>query len=287
MFLGMAIALIGMAVVGFNWKTIPSHQKEKLEAALRKIGHDMLVKSNDFSSLVMPVRNLGDQKYEVYFQNPITIHPEDLYTITQKALVNSKLAANYIVEVRDCIQQEVMYSYHVQNEGKGNPEIACLGRNLSKGCYTIQVVLLDADVSSSEIPQVFLLMCGVLLIVFIATPPLLGKLKNNSKEDNHSDQIVTIGKYRFFKEEHKLMIDNENIELTSKEYELLTILSNHQNEVVTKDRLLKEIWEDKGVFVGRSLDMFISKLRKKLLKDDAVKIVNVRGVGYKLVVTKE
>ena len=81
------------------------------------------------------------------------------------------------------------------------------------------------------------------------------------------------------------MKDGEPITLTSKECELIDILSRNQNQVVKRDQLVKEIWEDKGVFVGRSLDAFISKIRKKLRDDHSVKIVNVHGVGYKLEVT--
>jgi DNA-binding response OmpR family regulator len=54
------------------------------------------------------------------------------------------------------------------------------------------------------------------------------------------------------------------------------------NEVIERSRLQKEIWEDEGVIVGRSLDMFISKLRKKLEPDPNISIVVIRGKGYKL-----
>ncbi|NBP70070.1 MAG: winged helix family transcriptional regulator [Cytophagia bacterium] len=54
------------------------------------------------------------------------------------------------------------------------------------------------------------------------------------------------------------------------------------NEPITRDQLLKEGWEDEGVIVGRSLDVFISKLRKKLIKDPKVQITNIHGIGYKL-----
>ena len=56
------------------------------------------------------------------------------------------------------------------------------------------------------------------------------------------------------------------------------------NETVEKEVILKEVWGDEGDYVGRTLDVFISKLRKKLEADPNVKIVNIRGVGYKLVV---
>jgi DNA-binding winged helix-turn-helix (wHTH) protein len=54
------------------------------------------------------------------------------------------------------------------------------------------------------------------------------------------------------------------------------------NQIIKRDELTKKVWEDNGVFVGRSLDTYISKLRKKLKDDDSVRLINVHGVGYKL-----
>ncbi|WP_439130159.1 helix-turn-helix domain-containing protein [Polaribacter sp.] len=56
----------------------------------------------------------------------------------------------------------------------------------------------------------------------------------------------------------------------------------HKNYVVKSKELTKKVWEDNGVFVGRSLDTYISKLRKKLQDDEAIKLINIHGIGYKL-----
>ncbi|WAC02474.1 helix-turn-helix domain-containing protein [Lacinutrix neustonica] len=70
--------------------------------------------------------------------------------------------------------------------------------------------------------------------------------------------------------------------MSKKECELLVIFIAHPNQIVTRDTLTKKVWEDKGVIVGRSLDTYISKLRKLLQDDDSIKLTNVHGVGYKL-----
>jgi DNA-binding response OmpR family regulator len=72
------------------------------------------------------------------------------------------------------------------------------------------------------------------------------------------------------------------IELTAKENKLLLIFARSPNTVIERGRLQKEIWEDEGVIVGRSLDMFISKLRKKLEGDLSIQLINIHGKGYKL-----
>ena len=94
---------------------------------------------------------------------------------------------------------------------------------------------------------------------------------------------MMIGKYRFEKKKLKLFAENEVIELTSKEADLLDLLYSSANDILEREAILNVVWEDQGVYVGRTLDVFISKLRKKLEADSTVKILNIRGVGYKLV----
>ena len=91
-----------------------------------------------------------------------------------------------------------------------------------------------------------------------------------------------LGKMEFFQDKQILKFGNDNISLTTKENQVLQILASSPNETLSRERLQKEVWEDEGVLVGRSLDVFISKLRKKLELDPNLKIVNVHGKGYKL-----
>lgn len=82
-----------------------------------------------------------------------------------------------------------------------------------------------------------------------------------------------------------LSLNNQDQELSNKESELLALLNLNANQAVKRDVILQKIWGDEGDYIGRTLDVFISKLRKKLDGDDSVKIVNIRGVGYKLINT--
>ena len=93
---------------------------------------------------------------------------------------------------------------------------------------------------------------------------------------------MPLGKYFFYPEQQFLELNGEKTALTNKEARLLYILTNSPNTVVERNLLQKEVWENEGVIVTRSLDMFISKLRKKLNGDTNVKILNAHGKGYKL-----
>ena len=91
-----------------------------------------------------------------------------------------------------------------------------------------------------------------------------------------------IGLFQFYPEQNKLVKQATEISLSKKECELLAIFAANPNQIIKRDELTKKVWEDNGVFVGRSLDTYISKLRKKLKEDTSIKIINIHGVGYKL-----
>ena len=93
-----------------------------------------------------------------------------------------------------------------------------------------------------------------------------------------------LGNFVFFESTGMLSLNGSTIELSVKEAKALSILASNQNQVVERDLLMKEIWEDDGVVViTRNVDVLISKLRKRLSADPSVKIVNVHGKGYKMI----
>jgi len=97
-------------------------------------------------------------------------------------------------------------------------------------------------------------------------------------------EVFRIGEFEFQYPFQTLRIHGEVFKLTSKESDLLRILCLHINNVVLREKALKEIWGDDTYFNGRSMDVFISKLRKILGKDPNVEIMNVHGKGFKLMV---
>jgi len=94
--------------------------------------------------------------------------------------------------------------------------------------------------------------------------------------------MLPLGSLFFDVKNRKLILDETIIDLTATESRVLLIFAQSPNEIIERSRLQKEIWEDDGVIVGRSLDMFISKLRKKLEIDPNIKIVVIRSKGYRL-----
>lgn len=97
-----------------------------------------------------------------------------------------------------------------------------------------------------------------------------------------NNESLTIGEYNFNYTKQTLYLKDDSILLTHRESELLYHLYQKKNEILDRTFILKKLWGDDDFFNARSMDVFISKLRKKLQNDSSVKIINVRGFGYKL-----
>ncbi len=110
----------------------------------------------------------------------------------------------------------------------------------------------------------------------------INNLLNRSFEQKNAQQL-TIGKYTFDFPKQLLHLDKETQNLTHREAHLLFHLVKNKNQVLDRSMILKKLWGDDDFFSGRSMDVFITKLRKKLKEDPAISIVNVRGFGYKLI----
>ena len=107
---------------------------------------------------------------------------------------------------------------------------------------------------------------------------LLGRINFNKME-----QKVAIGSYLFDFTKQTLHFNELIITLTHRQAELLFLLIENKNEILDRSIVLKKIWGNDDFFNGRSLDVFITKLRKKLNLDPNIQIINVRGQGYKLI----
>ncbi len=94
----------------------------------------------------------------------------------------------------------------------------------------------------------------------------------------------TIGKYEFDYDKQTLQINSKPLKLTTKEADLLRLLCINMNRTLERDVALKIVWQDDSYFTGRSMDVFVSRLRKYFQDDSRVEIINVHGKGFKLVV---
>jgi DNA-binding response OmpR family regulator len=108
---------------------------------------------------------------------------------------------------------------------------------------------------------------------------ILRRTKNN---DNSGRNVYNIGKFKFDSENYQLIIGKNMRRLTRKETELLLLLCINLNRLVRRDTVLEKIWGRNDYFMGRSMDVYITRLRKYLRPDPEVEIINVHGTGFKL-----
>ena len=106
------------------------------------------------------------------------------------------------------------------------------------------------------------------------------KIVEATPEDVKEHQI---GVYNFFPLKQELIYQGNTKKMTSREADLLKILCLNRNNLVERDYILRELWGDDSYFNARSMDVFITKLRKYLSDDPSVELLNVRGKGYKLI----
>ena len=106
--------------------------------------------------------------------------------------------------------------------------------------------------------------------------------RTEKKEVEPAQDEYQAGHTKLDYKNQKLLYQGEEIKLTTKENELLRLFFEKKNNILEREVALKHVWQDDSYFTARSMDVFISKLRKYLKQDDTLSIVNVHGTGYKL-----
>lgn len=274
----MLLSFISVICVTFSITGNDDFDISRREVLLRRIGHEILLQSGDSTSRVLPVKKIAENEYQIMFENDLTFQPDSLMNTTERLMAKDPFASDYVVNVLNCGNSSVAYGY-AMSKNKKDDIVACKGRMQPKACYMINIKFKPTGINIAKNGYLlgslpFLAFVGFILLRSV-------KPRKNISESPHTD-MFTLGSVLFDAKNRKLIINGDKIELTGTETRLLLIFALSPNETIERSRLQKEIWEDEGVIVGRSLDMFISKLRKKLELDPNIKIVVIRGKGYKI-----
>ena len=249
-------------------------ESEKIDVKIRYVGHQILLSLGDSTSRVLPVQH-HDGVYVIGFEKPISILPSALVASIDQSVSSTMLPAQYIVMVKPCDSDAILYSFE-RTTSDTLSSIQCGGRLLDLGCYTVHLRFLEFQ-QKSRAGFVSLILALIVLIAGIGWIYYKRYRKSNTNS-------VRIGRYHFNTKAMYLIYEGERVQMTTRESDLLLLLYKSINNTVKKEDILHEIWEDEGSYDGRTLDVFISKLRKKLAYDPRVKLVNVKGVGYKMVI---
>jgi len=249
------------------------------EILLRRIGHELLLQSGDSTSRILPIKKVAENEYQIRFEKEFTFNPISLVNTTKRLLAKDPVADDYVVKVLNSNDASVAYAY-VISKNKKDEIIACIGRKQPKARYMINIKLKSTGINTTKNGYLLGSLPFLAFVGFIFFR--LVKPRRDLPNDNQHTDTITLGSIVFDAKKRKLTINEKVIDLTGTETRLLLIFARSPNENIERSRLQKEIWEDEGIIVGRSLDMFISKLRKKLVLDPNINIVVIRAKGYRL-----
>jgi hypothetical protein len=297
-FLALFLALLSTVRCYAGTEDLSFKEERQVEVAMRMIGHQVLLAVGDSSSPVFPIEKDGD-RYRIRFGTEFGFNPDALTTTVDSVIAATRIAKGYIVEVVSCDSGLVVHSWEVAAIQADNM-IPCRGRAQPVSSYELRITILEPDpaafqghgnadeasisvlgIHKDRMPMVVIL--AVLALVALVAVVLKRRARSGTNVDPN---VVPIGEFLFDSRNMELSFRNEKVRLTSKEADLLQLLSASANNTVERDAILASVWGDEGDYVGRTLDVFISKLRKKLEADTNVRIVNVRGVGYRLVTSE-
>ncbi len=335
--------------VALLWFAAPVRAGEQddeahVKVVMRMIGHELLLRSGDSVSRVLPVERV-DGRYRLRFASAWGFDPGELVALVDSVVRRNGISGRYRVEVEACAGREVVYSYEVTDTDHAE-NAPCTHRVQPEGYYEVLFTILQHDLQSENaafLPAqiqgsssgqgpgagearrekrigytaVILPIAAVLGLAGIFVYSRRKKAKPSAHfnlEDPDSDinlnahsgpdtpsgspsssfsalsslspdpYILSVGAFRFDKRNMTLSLGNEVIELTGKESDLLLLLHGSVNTTISRDLILNTVWGDEGDYIGRTLDVFISRLRKRLEADPGLKIINIRGVGYKLII---
>ncbi|MDF2432137.1 MAG: hypothetical protein JWP44_1768 [Mucilaginibacter sp.] len=274
----LILLFISVICAAFSMNGNSDFDLARREVLLRRIGDELLLQSGDSTSRVLPVEKISENEYQIRFENDLTFQPDSLVNTTRRLLAKDPLTRDYIVNVLNCVNASVAYGFAISGNKKDDI-VACKGRNQPTACYMINIKFKPTGTNTTKKGY---LLGSLTFLAFVGFIFLRSVKPRRALRDGQYTDMLILGEVLFDAKNRKLIINGKAIDLTGTETRLLLIFALSPNETIERSRLQKEIWEDEGVIVGRSLDMFISKLRKKLELDPNINIVVIRSKGYKL-----
>lgn len=257
---------------------------EKVNLALRRTAHHLLTANGDSLSIIPAVQQPDANTFSIRVNQLFDY--DKLPQLLQQSLDMQKIQRPYNVTIINCEtgQLQLGYNFADLNQKRGVP---CAGRKQKPGYYDIRVTFEPSDQAVARSYSWWVLPFGSVMA-------LLGFMvwrrtrKEATNENGIPDRVDhESGKQHFGDsslDAANLLLESagNSFKLTYREAKLLKLFINHPNQILERDFILKSVWEDEGIIVGRSVDVFVSRLRKMLAGDAHLKIAAVHGVGYRL-----
>ncbi|MEL6627356.1 MAG: winged helix-turn-helix domain-containing protein [Bacteroidota bacterium] len=251
-------------------------QEKQAHLAVRSIGDELLKSNNDFRTPVPPVQQVDLETYNLTFDQPIEIDPDKLVGLSLEFL-HAEIARKSIVNVYEGDTDEMVYGFEIDHLEKQN--IPCLGRVLAASHYRIEFSFFDdpgIQLLYTNIPAISTASASLFFVC-------LGFLFWQKKDPViHNEQIIQWNGIALDTAYNQVTQGSHEVSLTEKETQILAILFKHGGNLVSREHFIEEVWLKEGIVTARSLDMYISRLRKKTAPLADIQIVNQHGKGYYL-----
>lgn len=288
----LPFTLLGIGFASFSAfvseKTPPSVStdfSQKVNLALRQTAHRLLKQAGDSTSRIAPIKKTAENTYLVELERDFDYN--SLPVFLQNSFSEHNIQSKYDVAVWDYDIKELILGYTSSDLSKGE-NVPCQGREQTAGHFNFTVTFSEPTSFWAKNTWIWFVLGGLSALT-LATSVYFFFLNSKKKpeitveNDIQIDEthLLQIGKSIFDTRNQTFTTDDTIQKLTAREAKLLQLFCEHQNELLDRDFILKAVWEDEGVLVTRTVDVFISRLRK-ILKDDAsLKIVNVHSRGYR------
>ncbi|MEM7574453.1 MAG: winged helix-turn-helix domain-containing protein [Bacteroidota bacterium] len=300
----LTLLLLGLSISGLGRPTpgptilAPAKMERKANLLLRELGDALLRTQGDSSSYLPPVHEREAGDFVLYLNRYVEY--DSLLAISPSILSGHEELEQAFIALEDCTTEEALLGFVWTSAGV-DVNAACLGRERRADCYQLSLSY-PLPVSQSRswwsrnywwlllwaMTALGLLWYqarhkpsiatkgGVAPGVSAASTPPVAVIRNRPAEVQITAQSC------FLPSQQLMRIGAQEVPLTYREAKLLEYLLDHQNEPLSREQIKAAVWGSEGLVVGRSLDVFISRLRKLLVTDEDVKIKTLHGLGYRL-----
>ncbi len=270
--------LMSLTLLSGTIKATESLPSEKINLALRRTADGLLRLAGDSTSRIPAIVQTGAETWEVRIEQSFSY--DQLPILLQESFDLHGIRQPYDVTVKTCDDGTIDLGYNYL-DFKNNNTVACRGRDMPFGCHYIEVTFIISSLESKLWAQngwiILIIFGGLAGFYFLRkkkTPP-------ESPSNDESDWIE-FGNSRLDVSNQILLCGGHRQTLTFREAKLLKLFATHCGQLLERDFIIQQVWADEGVLVGRSVDVFVSRLRKKISNDPSVGLSVVHGVGYRL-----